>query len=154
MLLLFKVALLSFLVMSNCVWLFHEFFLLKLLQSTFYRTSGALAYRVGCISCCCLHHVVVVQSSVVVVSSDVKLRVAFSRVFSSKRILIQLKSEGRNSQVESCNTDLGERRKYYLPGSRAVGMSENPVRSSNVVGIICLPPVGIGLTDLPDIGPP
>ena len=101
---LLKVVSLPLLAMSNCVQLFHEFlvnFRIKLLFLTFYRTSGTLAYRVGCISCCCLHHVVVVQSSDVVVSSDVKLRVAFSRVFSSKRILIQLKSEGRNSKVES-----------------------------------------------------
>ena len=71
---------------------------IKLLQSTFNRTSGTLAYRVCCISCCCLHHVVVVQSSVVVISSNVKLCVAFSRVFSSKQIYISILSYGKSKQ--------------------------------------------------------
>ena len=55
---------------------------IKLLQSTFYRTIGNLAYRFCCISCCYLHVVIVVQIIVVVISSDFKLCIAFSRVFS------------------------------------------------------------------------
>ena len=55
--------------------------MIKLPRSSFDRTSCTLAYQVRYISCCCLHHVFVVQSSIVVISSDVKLRVAFSRVF-------------------------------------------------------------------------
>ena len=79
-------------VSTTFMFLSYGNFRIKLLQSTFYRTIGNLAYRVCCISCCCLHVVIVVQIIVVIISIDFKFCIVHKFLVWSKYACVYFKN--------------------------------------------------------------